>query len=147
MSKSATHRGASAGWRSLLRDRNVRWLFAGQTISQVGDGVSKVALLWFVYAMTDSALKMSLIGVLQTIPPLAFGPFAGVLLDRLDKRKAMIVIDVMRAVLLAAIPILYALGLLNLPWLYVLVFVTAMFSMAFGPALNATLPLIVKKEQ
>ena len=50
------------------------------TISQVGDGVSKVALLWFVYAMTDSALKMSLIGVLQTIPPLLFGPFAGVLL-------------------------------------------------------------------
>ena len=113
----------------------------------MGDGVSKVALLWFVYALTDSALKMSLIGVLQTIPPLLFGPLAGVLLDRLDKRKAMIIIDVMRAVLLAAIPVLYAIGLLTLPWLYVLVFVTAMFSMAFGPALNATLPLIAKKEQ
>ena len=131
----------------MLHDRNVRWLFAGQTISQVGDGVSKVALLWFVYALTDSALKMSLIGVLQTIPPLVFGPFAGVLLDRLDKRKAMIVIDVMRAVLLASIPVLYAIGVLTLPLLYALVFVTAMFSMAFGPALNATLPLIVKKEQ
>jgi MFS family permease len=141
------HGGQSSGWRPLLHDRNVRWLFAGQTISQVGDGVSKVALLWFVYALTDSALKMSLIGVLQTIPPLVFGPFAGVLLDRLDKRKAMIVIDVMRAVLLASIPILYAIGVLTLPLLYALVFVTAMFSMAFGPALNATLPLIVKKEQ
>lgn len=125
----------------------MRWLFAGQTISQIGDGVSKVALLWFVYAMTDSALKMSLIGVLQTIPPLVFGPFAGVLLDRLEKRRAMIVIDLARTGLLTAIPILYAVGLLNLPWLYVLVFVIAMFSMAFGPALNATLPLIVKKEQ
>jgi MFS family permease len=139
--------GKSSGWRSLLHDRNVRWLFAGQTISQVGDGVSKVALLWFVYALTESALKMSLIGVLQTIPPLVFGPFAGVLLDRLDKRKAMIVIDITRAVLLASIPILYAIGVLNLPILYALVFITAMFSMAFGPALNATLPLIVKKEQ
>ncbi|HET8720874.1 MAG TPA: MFS transporter, partial [Nitrospira sp.] len=147
MSKSTTHRTASTGWRQLLRDRNVRWLFAGQTISQIGDGVSKVALLWFVYAMTDSALKMSLIGVLQTIPPLVFGPFAGVLLDRLEKRRAMIVIDLARTGLLTAIPILYAVGLLNLPWLYVLVFVIAMFSMAFGPALNATLPLIVKKEQ
>ena len=121
-------------------------VLAGQTISQVGDGVSKVALLWFVYAMTDSALKMSLIGVLQTIPPLAFGPFAGVLLDRLDKRRAMIVIDLARTGLLASI-LLHAFGLLTLPWLYVLVFVIAMFSMAFGPALNATLPLIVKKEQ
>jgi MFS transporter, DHA3 family, macrolide efflux protein len=109
--------------------------------------VSKVALLWFVYAMTDSALKMSLIGVLQTIPPLVFGPFAGVLLDRLDKRRTMIVIDLVRTGLLASIPIVYAFGLLALPWLYVLVFVIAMFSMAFGPALNATLPLIVKKEQ
>jgi MFS family permease len=147
MAKTTSSGGGSTGWRSLLRDRNVRWLFAGQTISQVGDGVSKVALLWFVYALTDSALKMSLIGVLQTIPPLLFGPLAGVLLDRLDKRKAMIIIDVMRAVLLAAIPVLYAIGVLTLPWLYVLVFVTAMFSMAFGPALNATLPLIAKKEQ
>ncbi len=109
--------------------------------------MSKVALLWFVYAMTESALKMSLIGVLQTIPPLVFGPFAGVLLDRLDKRRAMIVIDLVRTGLLASIPILYAVGLLTLPLLYVLVFVIAMFSMAFGPALNATLPLIVKKEQ
>jgi len=113
----------------------------------VGDGVSKVALLWFVYAMTDSALKMSLIGVLQTIPPLVFGPFAGVLLDRLDKRRAMVVIDLVRTGLLASIPILHTLGLLTLPLLYVLVFVIAMFSMAFGPALNATLPLVVKKEQ
>ena len=147
MAKSTTRRGASTGWRQLLRDRNVRWLFAGQTVSQVGDGVSKVALLWFVYALTDSALKMSLIGVLQTIPPLVFGPFAGVLLDRIDKRSAMMIIDLARMGLLASIPILHAMGLLSLPLLYVLVFVIAMFSMAFGPALNATLPLIVNKDQ
>ena len=138
MSKPASKEAKSAGWRQLLRDRSVRWLYAGQIISQVGDGVSKVALLWFVYAMTDSALKMSLIGVLQTIPPLLFGPFAGVLLDRIDKRRAMIVIDVVRTGLLSSIPILYAMGWLSLPVLYVLVFVIAMFSMAFGPALNAT---------
>jgi MFS family permease len=147
MSKAPPKTAQSGGWRQVLRDRNVRWLYAGQIISQIGDGVSKVALLWFVYAMTDSALKMSLIGVLQTIPPLLFGPFAGVLLDRIDKRRAMIVIDVVRTGLLSSIPILYAMGLLSLPVLYVLVFVIAMFSMAFGPALNATLPLIVKKEQ
>lgn len=135
------------GWRQLLRERNVRWLFAGQLISQVGEGVSKVALLWFVYAMTESALKMSLIGVVQTVPPLVLGPFAGVLLDRLEKRRAMMVIDLVRTGLLASIPILYLFDLLTLPWLYVLVFVIAVFSMAFGPALNATLPLIVKKEQ
>jgi len=72
----------------LLKDRNVRWLYAGQIISQVGDGVTKVALLWFVYNTTESALKMTLIGVLQTVPPLIFGPFAGVVLDRMGFSEA-----------------------------------------------------------
>ena len=131
----------------LLRNRNVRWLYAGQIISQIGDGVTKVALLWFVYNTTESALKMTLIGVIQTVPPLIFGPFAGVVLDRMSKRTAMIVIDLVRAGLLTLVPVLYALGHLSLAWLYVLVFVIALFSMAFGPALNATLPRLVKKNQ
>jgi len=59
----------------------------------------------------------------------------------------MIVIDSARAVLLVFIPILYSMELLNLTGVYVLVFVIAMFSMAFGPALNAAIPLIVKPEQ
>ncbi len=147
MSKLTAMRDRTAGWRALLRDRNVGWLYAGQLISQVGEGVSKVTLLWFVYAMTDSALKMTLIGVLQTVPPLLFGPLVGVYVDRVSKRSAMIVIDLVRTLLLAAIPILYALGSLTLAWLYLLVFAIALFSMAFGPALNATLPLIVKKDR
>src|SRR5262245_3765162 len=113
---------SASKWRRLLKDTNVRWLFAGQLISQIGEGLSKVALLWFVYNMTESALKMTLVGVLQTVPPLVFGPFAGVLLDRMSKRTAMIVIDVARTGLLILIPVLYALGHLSLPWLYTLVF-------------------------
>jgi MFS family permease len=90
---------------------------------------------------------MTLIGVLQTIPPLLFGPFAGIFVDRLSKRAAMIVIDLARTVLLASIPVLYAIGWLTLTWLYALVFTIAMFSMAFGPALSSTLPIVVKKPQ
>jgi len=147
MAKQGTIWERTAGFRMLLRNRNVRWLYAGQIISQIGDGVTKVALLWFVYNTTESALKMTLIGVLQTVPPLIFGPFAGVVLDRMSKRTAMIVIDLVRAGLLTLVPLLYALGHLSLAWLYVLVFVIALFSMAFGPALNATLPRLVKKDQ
>ena len=140
-------RESASKWGRLLKNKNVRWLFAGQLISQIGEGVSKVALLWFVYNMTESALKMTLVGVLQTVPPLVFGPFAGVLLDRVSKRTAMIVIDLMRTILLILIPVFYALERLSLPWLYTLVFLIAMFSMAFGPALNAALPRLVKREQ
>src|SRR5690242_12911984 len=100
-------------WHHLLKDRNVRWLYAGQLISQIGDGVTKVALLWFVYNTTESALKMTMIGVLQTVPPLIFGPFAGVVLDRMSKRTAMTIIDLMRTWLLILVPVLYALGHLS----------------------------------
>lgn len=147
MNISKAFKDIASRWRRVLQDRNVRWLFAGQLISQIGEGLAKVALLWFVYNSTESALKMTLVGVLQTVPPLIFGPFAGVLLDRLPKRMAMIVIDVARTGLLSLIPVLYALGHLSLPWLYTLIFVIAMFSMAFGPALNAALPRLVKKDQ
>lgn len=147
MSRLAAMRERTAGWQALLRDRNIRWLYAGQLISQIGDGVSKVALLWFVYALTNSALDMTFIGVLQTVPPLLFGPFAGVFLDRISKRTAMMVIDLTRTVLLGAIPVLYGMGWLTLTRLYALVFVTAVFAMAFGPALNATFPLFVKNDQ
>src|SRR5215216_54982 len=138
---------AFASWKRLVKNRNVAWLWTGQAISQIGDGLSKVALLWFVYDLTGSALKMTMIGILQTIPPLVFGPFAGVLLDRVSKRMAMIIIDSIRAGLLVVIPTLYWMGLLTLPWLYVLVFFTATFSMAFGPALKAMEPLLVKSDQ
>lgn len=59
----------------------------------------------------------------------------------------MITIDVTRAVLLTVIPLLHAFGLLTLMRLYVLVFVVALFSMAFGPALNAAIPLLVQQHQ
>ena len=134
-------------WRQLLSSRDFTWLWAGQVISQVGDGLAKVALLWFVYELTGSALKMTAVGLLQTVPPLVLGPLAGVYIDRVPKRAAMIVMDTMRAVLLIAIPLLYGAGLLNLTGLYVLVFVISVFSTAYGPALNAAIPLMVKQDQ
>jgi MFS transporter, DHA3 family, macrolide efflux protein len=139
--------GRVAAWRQLLASRDFTWLWTGQVISQIGDGLSKVALLWFVYNLTGSALKMTIVGILQTIPPLVLGPFAGAYLDRLPKRAAMIVIDLVRVLLLALIPMMYALGALTLTWLYLLVFLIALVSMAYSPALNAAIPLVAKRDQ
>ena len=73
----------------LTRDFGLVWW--GQMISQIGDGVSKLALLWFVYSITGSPLKTTVIGLLQTVPPILFGPLIGVYLDRLPKKPIMIV--------------------------------------------------------
>src|ERR671919_361906 len=72
----------------LTRDFGLVWW--SQVVSQVGDGVTKLALLWFVYSITGSALKTTVIGLLQTIPPILFGPLIGVYLDRLPKKPILI---------------------------------------------------------
>ncbi len=134
------------GW-TLLKNRDFSLLFAGQTISQIGDSLNKVALLWFVYEMTGSALKMTMVGLLQTLPPLLFGPLIGVYLDRFRKKPVMIVVDLLRTAMILLIPLLYLFGLLTLNRLYVLVFATSIVSTIFGPALASAVPLIAPKDR
>src|SRR6478735_3963478 len=106
----------------LLKSRDFGLLFAGQAISQIGDSLNKVALLWFVYELTGSALKMTVIGLLQTLPPLLFGPLIGVFLDRVRKKPVMIWVDLLRTVMILLIPLLYLVEALTLDLLYLLVF-------------------------
>lgn len=136
----------TSGWQ-LLSTKNFGLLFSGQVVSQIGDSMNKVALLWFVYDLTGSAFKMTLIGLLQTIPPLVFGPLIGVYLDRVRRKPVMIGVDLIRTVLVLLIPLLYALDILTLERLYVLVFVTSIVSTIFGPALASSVPLIVSRAQ
>jgi MFS family permease len=137
---------AGSGWE-LLRTKNFGLLFSGQVISQIGDGMNKVALLWFVYELTGSAFKMAIIGLLQTIPPLVFGPLIGVYLDRMKKKPVMVWVDLARAGLVLLIPLLYAMEALTLERLYVLVFATSIVSTVFGPALASAVPLLAPRAQ
>ncbi len=142
---TSEHTG-SRGWE-LLKTRDFGLLFTGQTISQIGDSLNKVALLWFVYELTGSALKMTVIGLLQTLPPLLFGPLIGVYLDRFRKKQVMIAVDLLRTVMIMLIPLLYLMEALTLERLYILVFANAIISTIFGPALASAVPLITPKER
>ena len=117
----------SRGW-GLVKTWDFGLLWWGQVTSQVGEGLNKVALLWFVYELTGSPLMIAMVGLLQTIPPLMFGPIIGVYLDRLQKKKVMIWVDLIRTVFTFLIPALYGLGLLRIEGLFVLIFLTSMVS-------------------
>src|SRR5699024_9579051 len=133
--------------RRLLASSRFKYLWAGQVVSQIGDGLNKVALLWFVYNLTGSVIDMTLVGVLQSLPPLLLSPFLGVFIDRLPKKPLLISIDLARAVLIALIPVLYLLGALNLPVVYALTFANAVVAAAFGPAMAASIPHLVRAEE
>jgi MFS family permease len=136
----------SRGWR-LVKTRDFGLLWWGQVTSQIGEGLNKVALLWFVYELTGSAMMIATVGLLQTVPPLLFGPLIGVYLDRLRKKPVMIWVDLIRTVLTVLIPALYGLGLLRLEGLFVLIFLQSMVSTVFGPALVSAVPLLVRRSE
>ena len=126
--------------RPLLLTRDFGLVWSGQFISQIGDGVSRLALLWFVYAVTGSPIKTSVIGLLQTIPPIVLGPIIGVYVDRLPKKVLLITSDILRALLIGLIPCLIPVESFTVSVLYILVLLHAIATAVFGPALTAAIP-------
>jgi len=135
------------GSAQLLFTRDFGLVWWGQMISQIGDGVSKLALVWFVYSITGSPLKTTVIGLLQTVPPIILGPLIGVYLDRLPKKPIMIATDVLRAVLIGLIPCSVSTEAFTVEFIYILVFLHAIASAMFGPALIASVPFLVARPQ
>ena len=83
-------RDFSHAWRA-LRHRNFRLFFGGQTISLVGNWMTRVATSWLVYRLTGSALLLGLVGFAGQIPTFLFAPFAGVWVDRLNRQRVLVI--------------------------------------------------------
>jgi len=79
----------SHAWRA-LRHRNFRLFFTGQSISLIGTWMTRVATSWLVYRLTGSALLLGTVSFAGQIPTFLFAPFAGVLVDRLNRRKLLV---------------------------------------------------------
>jgi len=73
-----------------LQHRNFRLFFGGQSISLVGTWITRVATSWLVYRLTGSELLLGVAGFCGQIPTLFITPFAGVLVDRMDRRKILL---------------------------------------------------------
>ncbi len=92
-----------------LGHRNYRLFFAGQGLSLIGTWIQQVAMSWLVYRLTGSAFLLGVIGFTSQIPSLVLSPVAGVLADRLDRRRILIVtqaVSMLQAFILAAIVLL-----------------------------------------
>ncbi|MCI1278501.1 MAG: MFS transporter [Nitrospira sp.] len=129
----------------LTRDFSFMWW--SQVLSQVAEGISKLALLWFVYAVTGSPLKTMVIGLLQAFPPILFGPFIGVIVDRLPKKTILIVSDVARGILIGLIPCLVSVANFTVGSLYLLTFLYGVATAVFVPTLSSAVPFMVTRPQ
>ena len=130
-----------------LLTRDFRFMWWSQVLSQVAEGISKLALLWFVYAVTGSPLKTTVIGLLQTLPPILFGPFIGVIVDRFPKKAILIGSDVARGFLIGLIPCLVSIENFTVESLYVLTFLFGVATAVFVPTLSSAVPFMVARPQ
>ncbi len=87
--KPAQSAGISHAWRA-LRHRNFRLFFGGQTISLVGTWMTRIATSWLVYRLTKSPLLLGTVGFAGQIPTFLLAPLAGVIVDRIDRRKVLV---------------------------------------------------------
>ncbi|HLI90949.1 MAG TPA: MFS transporter [Ktedonobacteraceae bacterium] len=131
--------------RGLLINRNFALLAAGQAISNIGDFVYSTTLLIWVFALTHSAAAVSGVLVAQYAPVFLLGPIAGVFVDRWDRRRTMVVSDMIRA-LVSLLPLI-APAPLRLPAIYASVAVIAGCGRFFMPAKSAVLQVIVADRQ
>src|SRR5260221_2379949 len=91
---------ALSSYVSILRNnRNFRLLYIGQTISQLGDWFNAVAVYALLLDLTGSATAVAWMMIVQFLPVAVVGPLAGVIVDRVDRRRLMIAADVVRGVL------------------------------------------------
>jgi MFS family permease len=130
-----------------LLSRDFALIWWSQVLSQVADGVSRLALLWFVYSVTGSALKTSVIGLLQTISPILLGPLIGVTVDRLPKKVILIVTDVARGFLIGVVPCMLSIEVFTVDMLYVLVFLYGVATAMFVPTLSSSVPFLVDRSR
>jgi DHA3 family tetracycline resistance protein-like MFS transporter len=128
-----------------LRVRDFALLWAGAAVSLIGDGVYIVAIAWQVYSLSDSPTALSLVGVAWTLPLGVFVLLGGVVSDRFERRRIMIVADLARAATAAAIGVLSLTGAIELWHLIALAAVFGVGEAFFGPAFISLVPQIVPR--
>ena len=130
---------------TVLRQRNFAVLWTGGLISMLGDWLLFVALPFYIYDLTGSALATGGMFVAESLPILLLGSLGGVFADRWDRRRTMIAADLLRAGLL-----LLLLAVRSPEWLwaiYLVVFVQSSIGQFFNPAKNALIPHLVEERQ
>ena len=129
-----------------FRSRPFMLLWAGQTISVLGDAVFSVAITWEVLLLTDSATAMSLILIAQWAPRILFLLLAGVIADRVSRRFLMLFADVGRGCIVMLVAWLSWTHLLQFWHLVALAPLFGIVSSFFDPAYQAIMPQLVETE-
>jgi len=123
--------------RLILQKRSLRFVFAANVISMLGSGMNSAAVAWTILQKTHSEMALGTFAVLQTIPAMLILPFTGVIIDREDRRRLVMMLDVARAVVIAVVAVLAFLNRVQVWQLYLMNTLVAAGFWMFWPTITA----------
>jgi DHA3 family tetracycline resistance protein-like MFS transporter len=132
---------------SPLRQRDFALLWAGQSVSRLGDSAYGTVLAWTVLVISNSPAAIGYVRTAASIPQLVLLLVGGLVGDRFSRRAVILVSDVLSGLVVSAVAVLAATGHLTVPILIVLAAVFGAVSAFFLPAYGALIPEIVPEER
>jgi MFS family permease len=133
--------------RSILQKPSLRFVFAANVISMLGSGMNSAAVAWYILQATHSEIALGTFAVLQTIPAMLMLPFTGVIIDREDRRRLVMMLDASRAVIILTVSILAFMGKAKVWELYLMNTLVAAGFWMFWPTITALIQELTPGEE
>jgi MFS family permease len=120
-----------------LQHRNYRLFFSGQTVSLVGTWITRIATSWLVYRLTGSVFLLGIVGFFGQIPTLVLAPFAGVLVDRWNRHRILVITQVLSMLQSVGLAVLTFAGIITVTDILLLQLAQGMINAFDTPARQA----------
>jgi MFS family permease len=123
--------------RAILQHRPLRLIFIANLVSMLGSGMNSAAVAWYVLKATHSEMALGTLAVFQTVPAMLMLPFTGVLIDREDRRRLVMMLDAVRGIVIVTVAILAFEGKVQVWELYLMNTLVAAGFWMFWPTITA----------
>src|SRR5580700_10499539 len=133
--------------RAILSQRPLRFVFAANLISMLGSGMNSAAVAWYILQATHSEQALGMLAVVQTIPAMLMLPFTGVIIDRQDRRRLVMILDATRALVILVVALLAYAGKVKVWELYLMNTLVAAGFWMFWPTITALIQELTPGEE
>lgn len=133
--------------RASFANRPLRFVFAANLVSMVGSGMNSAAVAWYILQATHSEMALGTFAVLQTLPAMLMLPFTGVVIDREDRRRLVMWLDAVRAVIIVTVAILAFRHRVQVWQLYLMNTLVAAGFWMFWPTITALIQELTPEDQ
>ncbi len=130
----------------IFKEREYRKLIFATVINRFGDSVDAIAFTWLVYQITHSAMWSAIVFALNTLPNVVVQPFAGAIVEKMNKKHVIVATHLLRAVIITAFALLYRAGLVNAVIMAIFTLVITTVESFNLPSTSAFTMQVVKKE-